>query len=210
MLARGEPRATPVAVPNDPSVHGDRRLRRRGDAQQRRRQRHGQGWGVRTSRSPVDSTRAGACATGAAATAESCFAACAAARAASPRPRPSASAATTASAPNAPAAATHRGCRVHRRHQSLTMSTPVCTATPATGVGIITVASTLGFVTRDFRDATGRDTLVTSPIDSAQAVFTSSRTVYTWLTARPSHRALGRRSVSRSPGLSPTAPLRRR
>jgi RHS repeat-associated protein len=43
------------------------------------------------------------------------------------------------------------------------------------------VASTitpLGFVTRDFRDATGLDTLVTAPIDSAQTVFTGTRTVY--------------------------------
>ncbi|MGH7649885.1 MAG: RHS repeat-associated core domain-containing protein, partial [Gemmatimonadaceae bacterium] len=36
----------------------------------------------------------------------------------------------------------------------------------------------LGFVTTTFRDGTGRDTLVQSPIDSAKLRFTSSRTVY--------------------------------
>jgi len=43
------------------------------------------------------------------------------------------------------------------------------------------VASTitpLGYVTTNFRDATGRDTLVKSPIDTAKTLFTSSRTVY--------------------------------
>lgn len=43
------------------------------------------------------------------------------------------------------------------------------------------VASTitpLGYVTTDLHDATGRDTLVKSPIDTAQTLFTSSRTVY--------------------------------
>lgn len=36
----------------------------------------------------------------------------------------------------------------------------------------------LGYITRDFRDATGRDTLVTSPIDAGQQRLTSSRTVF--------------------------------
>ncbi len=43
------------------------------------------------------------------------------------------------------------------------------------------VASTitpLGYVSKDFRDATGRDTLVTAPIDTLQTLVTSSRTVY--------------------------------
>ncbi|MGH7647091.1 MAG: RHS repeat-associated core domain-containing protein, partial [Gemmatimonadaceae bacterium] len=43
------------------------------------------------------------------------------------------------------------------------------------------VASTItpkGYVSRSFRDATGRDTLVTTPIDSQKTLVTSSRTVY--------------------------------
>src|SRR6185312_2405956 len=43
------------------------------------------------------------------------------------------------------------------------------------------VASTitpLGYVTTNFRDATGRDTMVTSPIDAGQQLHTTSRTVY--------------------------------
>jgi RHS repeat-associated protein len=43
------------------------------------------------------------------------------------------------------------------------------------------VASTitpLGYVTKDFRDATGRDTLVTTPIDALQQRLSSSRTVF--------------------------------
>src|SRR6185437_3106480 len=84
--------------------------------------------------------------TGDAATEESdgCVATAPAARAASARERPNASAATIASAPTAPPATSHRGRLAHRRHQSLTMSTPVCTVMPATGVGIMTVASVSG------------------------------------------------------------------
>ena len=36
----------------------------------------------------------------------------------------------------------------------------------------------LGYVTTNFRDATGRDTLVKSPINAAKTLFTSSRTMY--------------------------------
>lgn len=54
----------------------------------------------------------------------------------------------------------------------------------------------LGFVTREFRDATGRDTLTTAPIDSAQTVFTSNRTVYDLATAPHSRKPLGRKVSS--------------
>lgn len=43
---------------------------------------------------------------------------------------------------------------------------------------VATTITPLGYVTRNFRDATGRDTMVTSPIDANQTLLTTSRTVY--------------------------------
>ncbi|HEX5180123.1 MAG TPA: hypothetical protein VFW04_12385, partial [Gemmatimonadaceae bacterium] len=43
---------------------------------------------------------------------------------------------------------------------------------------VATTITPLGYVARSFRDATGRDTLVTTPIDAQQTLVTSTRTVY--------------------------------